>query len=97
MFSPGAVLAIERGRECVSHPKAIQPDDQRRIQWLWGGAHLLGHYRPIESGLQDFRRPLTLSHEPGRTSNIEHPTPNIECQRESSLTSVMLDVRCFPS
>src|SRR2546427_1502872 len=30
------------------------------------------------------------------TSNIEHPTPNIEWQRESSLTSAF-GVRCFPS
>src|SRR5438128_8737084 len=33
-------------------------------------------------------------HEPGRTSNIEHPTPNIESQRESSLTSAF-GVRCW--
>src|SRR5256885_7075202 len=32
-------------------------------------------------------------HEPGRTSNIQHPTPNIEWQRESSLTSGFV-VRC---
>src|SRR2546429_4956144 len=39
--------------------------------------------------------PLTLPpHEPGRTSNIEHPTPNIEWQRESSLTSAF-GVRCW--
>ncbi|PYJ92658.1 MAG: hypothetical protein DME23_27115 [Verrucomicrobia bacterium] len=28
------------------------------------------------------------------TSNIEHPTPNIEWQRESSLTAAF-DVRCL--
>src|SRR2546421_12939157 len=33
-------------------------------------------------------------HEPGGTSNIEHPTPNIEWQRASSLTS-MFGVRCW--
>ena len=33
-------------------------------------------------------------HEPGATSNIEHPTPNIEWQLESSLTSAF-DVRCW--
>src|SRR5437660_9118953 len=32
----------------------------------------------------------------GGTSNIEHPTPNIEWQRESSLISAY-GVRCFPS
>src|SRR6266513_1080483 len=44
---------------------------------------------------------LTPAHEPRGTSNIEHPTPNIEWQCESSLTSPFdvryLDVRCFPS
>src|SRR5438105_15883171 len=34
------------------------------------------------------------AHEPGRTSNIEHPTPNIEWQREFSLTSAF-GVRCW--
>src|SRR5207302_118604 len=34
-------------------------------------------------------------HEARRTSNIERPTPNIEWQRESSLTSAF-EVRCFP-
>ena len=39
--------------------------------------------------------PLTLPpHEPRGTSNIEHPTPNIEWQRESSLTSAF-GVRCW--
>src|SRR5947208_301778 len=33
-------------------------------------------------------------HEPGATSNVEHPTPNIEWQLESSVTSAF-DVRCF--
>src|SRR2546421_6552387 len=33
-------------------------------------------------------------YEPGGTSNIEHPTPNIEWQRESSLTSAF-GVRCW--
>src|SRR5207237_2664358 len=33
-------------------------------------------------------------HEPGGTLNIEHPTPNIEWQRESSLISAF-DVRCW--
>src|SRR5205814_3637021 len=92
MVSPGAVLAIEPGREGESHPKAIQPGDQRQNSVPVRGAH----NHNIESGLQDFRRPLTLSHEPGQTSNIEHPTPNIEWQRESSLTSAF-GVRCFPS
>src|SRR5256885_13379152 len=39
--------------------------------------------------------PLTLPpHEPRGTSNIEHPTPNIEWQRESLLTSAF-GVRCW--
>src|SRR5438128_1832149 len=33
-------------------------------------------------------------HEPRGTSNIEHPTPNIEWQRDSSLTSAFV-VRCW--
>src|SRR2546429_903209 len=33
-------------------------------------------------------------HEPRGTSNIQHPTPNIEWQRESSLTSAF-GVRCW--
>src|SRR5437763_475358 len=33
-------------------------------------------------------------HEPRGTSNIEHPTPNIEWQRESSLISAF-GVRCW--
>src|SRR5438105_2087039 len=33
-------------------------------------------------------------HEAGRTSKIEHPTLNIEWQRESSLTSAF-EVRCW--
>src|SRR5205823_430769 len=37
---------------------------------------------------------LSPAHEPGRTSNIEHPTPNIEWQRESSLASAF-GVRCW--
>src|SRR5437763_8755789 len=40
---------------------------------------------------------VVASHEAARTSNIEHPTPNIESQRESSLTSLrssMFDVGC---
>jgi len=37
---------------------------------------------------------LPTPHEPGGTSNIEHPTPNIEWQRDSSLTSVF-GVRCW--
>ena|SRR2546429_185304 len=35
-------------------------------------------------------------HEPGGTSNIEQPTPNIEWQHESSLTSAF-EVQCSPS
>src|SRR2546426_7999596 len=35
-------------------------------------------------------------HEPGGTSNIEHPTSNIEWQHFGVRCS-MLDVRCFPS
>src|SRR5207249_3118677 len=34
------------------------------------------------------------AHEPSGTSNIEHPTPNIEWQRDSSLTSAF-SVRCW--
>src|SRR6266480_5287046 len=37
---------------------------------------------------------LPSPHEPRGTSNIEHPTPNIEWQRESSLTSAF-GVRCW--
>src|SRR2546430_15220272 len=114
----------------------------------FAGAHLWDHH-PIESGLQDFRRPFTLSHSPlplnyarqqdrtgrllililivillglgswrlrvrlrlrlGRSHSAliqwqcprslpmkpeEHPTSNIEWQRESSLTSAF-EVRCW--
>src|SRR6266480_5608731 len=37
---------------------------------------------------------LPSPHEPRGTSNIEHPTPNIEWQRESSLSSAF-GVRCW--
>src|SRR2546430_11315290 len=60
MVSPEAVLAIERGRECVSHPKAIQPGDQSRIQCLCGGgAHLWTWMLDVGCfpSVQGFQRP----------------------------------------
>ena len=91
MVAPGAVLVIERGQECVTHPKAIQPGDQRQkfMPRAGGACWALPPYRVR---LQDFRRPLTPSLSPSdgeriprnENSGVETPKPRENIERPTS-------------